>query len=100
MPEITAAEAAANCERLANDFEEVGTPGNAKILRYAASVLRRAASGELAEVVHAHWIGGYFCKNGQWDYTPPECSNCHNTVTNGVSLYCPNCGALMDEPQK
>ena len=64
----------------------------------ASSTLRRVASGELAEVVHAHWIGGYSCKNGQWNYTPPECSNCHNTVTNGETPYCPFCDALMGEP--
>ena len=55
MNEMTAANAAENLERLANDFKEVGTPGNAKILRYAASILRRVASGELAPVIHAHW---------------------------------------------
>jgi hypothetical protein len=52
MNEMTAGEVAENLERLAKDFEEVGTPGNARILRYSASILRRVASGELAEVVH------------------------------------------------
>jgi DNA-directed RNA polymerase subunit RPC12/RpoP len=111
MLEMTAASAAENLERLAKDFEEVGTPGNAKILRFAASVLRRVASGELAPVIHAHWEW-FERQNGNpldgidydWGW---RCSKCkeelepddYDSPKNPPKIKrCPYCDALMDEP--
>ena len=55
-------------------------------------VLDRIPDEDVAPVVHAHWINA----RGPWIKT---CSNCETEdVSNGV--YCPNCGAKMDEEIK
>ena len=48
-------------------------------------------SGDIAPVIHAHWINVSQVRN--------ECSNCNNVHVGIYSktLYCPYCGALMDE---
>lgn len=94
MPEMTLLEAAKNLERLANDFEEVGTPGNAKILRYASSILRRVASGEYAPVVHGYWVR----INDTQEQMCSECGQSYDIYAYRQDDYthCPSCGALMD----
>lgn len=72
---------------------------NGSQLIYAASILRHVASGELAPVVHAHWIDiGYY---GQHYKCILECSSCHDEVEElklrKSMKCCPSCGARMDE---
>lgn len=48
-------------------------------------------------IVRAHWIDSY------WAFTDThkagfDCSNCKNTARD-TYLYCPNCGAKMDEDE-
>ena len=70
----------------------------------AVEVLRRVASGELAEVVHAHWID-YMADKKDWLRDDGksvfiECSACHEKLCRNLMLsekYCPNCGAIMLE---
>jgi len=78
-----------------------------EVKNVAASILRRVASGELTEVVHAHWFEDTEPADGDI-----RCSNCgiawpicvqkylqHVGVkkwTNFLKI-CPDCGALMDE---
>jgi len=69
----------------------------------AVEVLRRVASGELAEVVHAHWTD-YMADKKDWLRDDGktvfiECSVCHEKLCRNLMLsekYCPACGALMD----
>jgi len=112
MPnEMTAGEAAEILENMAEkDFQSDGTHFEADeniAINYAASILRRVASGELTEVVHAHWFEDTEPADGDI-----RCSNCgiawpicvqkylqHVGVkkwTNFLKI-CPDCGALMDE---
>lgn len=97
MPnEMTAEEAAKLLENMAKDREWLAIDSiKCRVLRYAASALRRVASGELAPVVHAHWK-----KADGWP-GPAECSNCGADAPcdeNGnerLTKRCPDCGALM-----
>lgn len=60
-------------------------------LTYAISVLQSAPTADVAPVVHAHKV----CKPcGVLDLY--VCSNCKGSL-NLNNLYCPNCGAKMDE---
>lgn len=100
MSEMSHVKVAENLERLANDFEEVGTPGNAKILRSAATNEHRIANLELVEVVHAHWAE----KTTPWNMGCEKylaCSNCGarqcDTYEDNGCKFCDCCGALMDE---
>lgn len=97
MIEMNHAEVAKQLERLSNDFEEVGTPGNAKILRSAAADEHRIENGELVPAVYGEWI----CEDHL-----RQCSNCR--IFMGMDRmeiperfkYCPFCGALMGEARK
>lgn len=103
MPnEMKAEEAAKGLESYAGGFVSAKAQ---KTLLLAASILRRVASGELAEVKHAHWKQVHW---KGWDGDPdegthPECSNCGEMpLLNGCEDYeespcCPYCGAIMDE---
>lgn len=53
--------------------------------------LKNAPSADVAPVIHAHWINVSQVRN--------ECSSCHNVHVGIYSktLYCPYCGAKMDE---
>ena len=115
MNEMTAAKAAENFENEIKNFE-LSMPISAEecirrdTICFAASILRRTASGELTEVRHVHWK----------EVEPGhdilfECSNCGRIIStswgccedkdtkgcNGCDpteewLYCPTCGALMN----
>lgn len=66
-------------------------------LELAASILRRVASGKLAEVIHAHWNytsrPNEDCMGGSHGVI--ECSHCKEDY--GAEYdHCPSCGALMD----
>ena len=90
-------------------------------LRDVIQALRQAEAqtGEVAPVVHGHWVykrrrsGGFRIRTGllkNWervkvlidereDTMEPFCSVCgtHNDSTNGLNMrYCPHCGAKMD----
>ena len=90
-------------------------------LRDVIQALRQAEAqtGEVAPVVHGHWVykrrrsGGFRIRTGllkNWervkvlidereDTMEPFCSVCgtHNDSTNGLNMrYCPCCGAKMD----
>ena len=90
-------------------------------IREVQQALRQAEAqtGEVAPVVHGHWVykrrrsGGFrirtgLLKNGERvkvlidereDTMEPFCSVCrtHNDSTNGLNMrYCPCCGAKMD----
>ena len=62
MPEMTAADAAEKLEEFIH-YPKLGYAKNEDItlFQYAASILRRVASGELAPVIHAH--GQRYCEN-------------------------------------
>ncbi len=66
---------------------------NYSILYEAAEFIRRVASGELAEVVPAHWVFGH-TQGHLW----MKCSHCLKSQSGHTATfdYCPNCGALMD----
>jgi len=74
MNEMTPLKAAENLENEIKNFD-MSMPISAEecirrdTMRFVASILRRVASGELAEVVHAHWI--------EMD---DDCSNLWNTT--------------------
>lgn len=50
---------------------------------------------DAVEVMHGRWVGGYKNRKGKWFYTKPCCSVC-SFEQEGISNYCPNCGAKMD----
>lgn len=87
-------------ESLTSDWKPNVYDQNA--LRYSASVLRRVASGELAPVVHAHWIKRYdtlsqdYNSDDNWYY---ECSKCGGADSEPAK-YCHRCNATMDESGK
>lgn len=92
MPnEMTAGEAAQNTAKKL--YERASNPNVARLVFIndkELEFLRRVASGELAEVVHAHWI----IKG-----THAICSNCKGESRDayeGDCDYCKDCGALMD----
>jgi len=61
-------------------------------LVYAAAVMRKFATGELVEVVHARWVideFGHKCKNCE------EYAVINSGRNEELTSYCPNCGALM-----
>ena len=60
-------------------------------LREFLELIEAYNSGDIAPVTHAYWINVNQVSN--------ECSNCHNVHVGIYSdtLYCPYCGALMDE---
>ncbi len=90
--EMTAGEAAEKLEYKATLF-----PGMKDELLYAASILRRVASGELAEVVHAHWI--HAPRGNDYFSDCLKCSACGYELADDevANKGCPNCRALMDE---
>lgn len=108
MPnEMTAAEAADRICRLIANGKGMG--GVVSIsgyyfedaLKFAASILRRVASGGLTPVIHAHWIE----KTSSWNMGCEKylaCSNCGerqcDTYSDKGNTHCDSCGALMDEP--
>lgn len=99
MPnEMTAGEAAEILNHLAN-CDYVDYDNALEAMRYAASILRRVASGELAEVVHANLIPEYIKKQidehdyfGNFLYT--------KKVKKLIGYRCSNCGAWCTEKQK
>ena len=106
--EMTAEEAAEILENMAEkDFQSDGAHFEADeniAINYAASILRRVASGELRPVVHAHWIPD--SSNPDNDpliamtieaKMPLRCSYCGGKFIGSESKYCGDCGALMDE---
>ena len=103
MNEMTAGEAADELEELKNGHIVENDPFYNKLIDYSASALRRVKSGELAEVVHAHWID-YMADKKDWLRDDGksvfiECSACHEKLCRNLMLsekYCPACGALMD----
>lgn len=65
-------------------------------MQYTKRILEEemSAGGEFRRVVHAHWI----TENGTYtDYH--NCSSCGNQETE-QSVFCPYCGAIMDEEVK
>lgn len=100
MNEMTAGEAAGILENEIKNFD-MKMPISAEecicrdTICFAASILRRVASGELAEVVHAKWIKkGTFSGGGE---TLAICSKCGYPMSWWTKpKHCPNCGALMD----
>ena len=107
MNEMTAGEAAEILEALPNNSDEykqyvevnpnyiLVSPYCLRAFKVAAAILRRVASGELAEVKHAHWV----YKNNGW-----RCSNCENladfwsmSAAQHLGTSCPYCNALMDK---
>jgi len=107
--EMTAGEAAECLEFLKSYIPEESDKFIESALEYAASILRRVASGELAEAVHANLIPEYIEKQidehdyfGNYLYTKKvkkligyRCSNCGAWCTE-KQKYC-TCGALMGE---
>ena len=95
MPDLTPLEAAEKLENTAkwlDDKEDFGCGQDAML--FAASYLRKIASGEHAPVVHAHWIFGS-TQGHSW----MKCSNClvSQSGQTATFTYCPSCGARMDE---
>ena len=91
---MTAGGVADELEELKNGHIVENDPFYNKLIDYVTSILRRVASGELAEVVHAQWIELPFGRH--------KCSNCKHLCafdgdgTDYISPHCPVCGALMD----
>ena len=71
------------------DRVHIGPAGGARKL------IEDAPAADVVPVVHGRWIGGYHTHKGRWVYTKPCCSLC-SFEQDGVSNYCPNCGARMD----
>jgi len=65
-------------------------------IQFAASILRRVASGELAEVVYAHWNRINRMATGLSNEF--RCSKCGWSVKDATK-HCPNCGAIMLEDE-
>lgn len=111
MQEMTPLEAAKKLESMACDAsgivpEKSGNkqlvditlhvPSDIKVLRFAASYLRKIASGEYAPVVHGRWENPTISET---NFKNPYyfCSNCGNAVRpKKQSKYCSFCGAVMD----
>lgn len=49
-------------------------------------------AADVAPVVHGKWV---ICSDGYYPY----CSNCRNEPKGGLSNYCPNCGAKMQNEE-
>ena len=98
MNKMTAGELSLKLAHLAFDLDNSLNTDNMHVLTQAASILRRVASGELAEVVHAHWIRKYdtlsqnYNSDENWYFV---CSKCGGVDTNRAK-YCHCCSALMD----
>lgn len=65
-------------------------------------IVYEAPTVDVAPVVHAHWVGLEYdtYADGAPCYDVWECSNCKDTVEtdeDGLTNYCPTCGAKMDE---
>lgn len=96
MPEMTPQNVA---ERL---YKRASNPNVARLVFIQdeeLELLRRVASGELAPVIHAHWIVNTD------DFTPKKrCSACgyNKPIIAGENVgqepdtHCPSCDALMD----
>jgi rubrerythrin len=103
MNEMTPLKAAENLENEIKNFD-MSMPISAEecirrdTMRFVASILRRVASGELAEVVHAHWIEMDDDCSNLW-----KCSHCglvwemsnDDTPQENEMFQCPTCGALL-----
>ncbi|HVI41971.1 MAG TPA: hypothetical protein VM577_15070 [Anaerovoracaceae bacterium] len=106
MTDLTPQEAAESLDSLNEELFD----GTGDTLKFAASYMRKIASGEYAPVVHAHWKE---CEPGHDILF--ECSNCGRIISTGWGccededtqgnngcdpteewLNCPSCGALMD----
>jgi hypothetical protein len=66
------------------------------LLHVVRNVLDSTPTVDAVEVVHGQWMGGYKNRKGRWLYTKPCCSVC-SFEQEGISNYCPNCGADMRE---
>lgn len=64
----------------------------------AISTLHRVANEELKPIIHAHWNGNWVSTDEDLDgyFDGYKCSKCEEQ-SEARYLYCPNCGALMDE---
>ena len=95
MPnELTAAECAERLEYISRAVIIKGIGEKYDYLRdsvdQAASILRKVATGELREVVHAEW-------KHEGDCGVTKCKNCDWSVEECINYnLCPNCGAIMD----
>ncbi len=87
-------------EAYACHYSETGCSGcewqNAK--NKIQNILRCIESGEVREVIHAHWIDTGFY--GQHHEPILECSSCHDEIEElklrKAMRRCPTCAALMD----
>ena len=106
MAEMNAADAAKEIDRFANEFDSKANPINyssktIKAMRYAASLCRKVAAGELREVVHARWA---LARESERCYLV-KCTNCGHSVAIAANVpidewrvihrYCVDCGSLM-----
>jgi len=103
MNEMTAEKA----QEALNTLEKIADatfPHFNKSMQLPISILRRVASGELAEVVHAHWIP---VAKECYDITDDEqypaykyCSHCKISQKWPDHFnHCPNCGADMRQTE-
>ena len=86
-------------ERLLYLDSHIDSDNDVRVLARAAADENRIANGELAEVVHAHWIE----KTAPWNMGCEKylaCSNCGakqaETYEENGNKYCDECGALMN----
>ena len=76
---------------------------NNQDVMFIRKLIKDSETEDVAPVVHAHWIS---LKDDSGYYRHCVCSNCAEDFNNDVSwlsiemelpLYCPKCGAKMDE---
>ena len=56
-------------------------------------------AGREDAVTHAHWVRGVIYLDGEYVGKVCKCSDCLATYASIDYPHCPNCGAIMDEPE-
>ena len=65
-------------------------PNAERLKKFCIDTVNSISAADVAPVVHGNWVYG--------EFDIPHCSECGKEVKpNGISPYCPNCGAKMDE---
>lgn len=81
-------------KEIITQLRSVDSRSKGRLLENAAVAIETLIAADVAPVAHGEWVGGYHTHKGQWIYTKPCCSLC-SFEQDGVSNFCPNCGADM-----
>lgn len=66
-------------------------------LNWACDIIEAMPSADVAPVRHGRWVESFKVNAPPTLRSRWTCSWCGNVQTYGITDYCPNCGAKMDE---